>query len=285
LGKRNHKDINKSCAATRVVFSDASSSGCGGFIVNINDSVCHRSWLKGEEKESSALRELMGVNTVLTSVPHLLSTHVVKWYTDNQSVVSIVQNGSMRPKLHEMALKIFSFSIEHSIKLDMEWIPRGENEKADQVSRIVDHDDWGISTEFFQCIESKWGPHTIDRFASHLNYKLKRFNSRFWTPGSEGVDAFAFDWRGENNLLVPPIYLIPRVIRYCVQIKANATIIVPAWRSAVFWPLLVNTKGSFKAFVSDYIKFDNVQGIFVQGSKKSIFNSEFRSAVYAIRLN
>jgi len=31
---------------------------------------------------------------------------------------------------------------------------------------------------------------TIDRFASYYNTQLPRFNSRFWNPSSEGVDAF-----------------------------------------------------------------------------------------------
>ena len=38
--------------------------------------------------------------------------------------------------------------------------------------------------------------------------KCARFYFRFCCPGVEGVDPFSVDWVGENNWLVPPIYLI-----------------------------------------------------------------------------
>ena len=43
---------------------------------------------------------------------------------------------------------------------------------------------------FLQGIDPIWGPHSIDRFANHLNAKLSRFNSRFWNRVVEGIDAF-----------------------------------------------------------------------------------------------
>ena len=42
-------------------------------------------------------------------------------------------------------------------------------------------------------------PHAMDRFANHENTQLPRFNSRFWCPGTEAVDAFSVSWAGENN--------------------------------------------------------------------------------------
>ena len=43
---------------------------------------------------------------------------------------------------------------------------------------------------FLHRIDPIWGPHSIDRFANHLNAKLSRFNSRFWNRVVEGIDAF-----------------------------------------------------------------------------------------------
>lgn len=57
----------------------------------------------------------------------------------------------------------------------------------------------------FHRIDLVWGPHSIDRFANHLNAKLPRFNSRFSNPGAEGIDAFVMDWAGENNYVCPPV--------------------------------------------------------------------------------
>ena len=36
---------------------------------------------------------------------------------------------------------------------------------------MSDHEDWQISIEFLEFLESLWGPYTIDRFASVMNNK------------------------------------------------------------------------------------------------------------------
>ena len=72
----------------------------------------------------------------------------------------------------------------------------------------MDYDDWSLDGAIFQQLDHKWGPHTIDRFASHYNTQLPHFNSRFWNPGTEGVDVFTCDWSKDINWLCPPVFLI-----------------------------------------------------------------------------
>merc|ERR1712055_845239 len=88
------------------------------------------------------------------------------------------------------------------------------------------------------------------------------FNSRYWTPGTDGVDAFAFDWSRHNNWLVPPIYLIPRVLNYLLLCKAKGTLIIPRWYSAAYWPMLVDHNSKFKYFVVDSWLFEDATGLF-----------------------
>ena len=52
-----------------------------------------------------------------------LAGHRVRWNTDNQNVVRIVQVGSMIEELQELALDIFLFASSHNIHLDLTWIP------------------------------------------------------------------------------------------------------------------------------------------------------------------
>ena len=66
----------------------------------------------------------------------------------------------------------------------------------------------------FHRIDLVWVPHSIDRFANHLNAKLPRFNSRFSNPGAEGIDAFVMDWAGENNCLSARLPYFARVASY-----------------------------------------------------------------------
>ena len=96
------------------------------------------------------------------------------------------------------------------------------------------HDDWNLDHSRFRSIEQQWRPHTIDRFASHYNTHLPRFNSRFWNPGIEAVDAFTCDWSNDNNWLWLQYYLVPRVIRHGSNCRARGILVVPEWPSEGF---------------------------------------------------
>jgi hypothetical protein len=84
-------------------------------------------------------------------------------------------------------------------------------------------------------MEFNWGPHEEDWFASDHNFKHKVFYSRYWNMYSTGIDTFTVDWYGVNSLFVPPIFLIPRVLKYMRQCRAIGTLIVPCWPSANYW--------------------------------------------------
>ena len=119
-------------------------------------------------------------------------------------MVSILCNGSRNPTLHQEAVDIFRFCQCEHIELFAQWIPRGENTTADYLSRILDMNDWAVffSAVLFVYFDKTWGPHTVDRFASHLSHQLPTFNSLWWSPGSSGVDCFT--WEGESNWCLPP---------------------------------------------------------------------------------
>jgi hypothetical protein len=78
----------------------------------------------------------------------------------------------------------------------MQWIPREENQIADEISRIsenLDTDDWALTDDFFSQLDRAWGPFMVDCFANFYNFKVKKFYSMFRVPGSSGIDAFTFD--------------------------------------------------------------------------------------------
>ena len=93
----------------------------------------------------------------------------------------------------------------------------------------------------------------MDRFSNFLNSKLPRFNSRYWNPGSEDIDCFVLNRKGENNYVCPPISLIPRVILHMKNFLAVGTLIVPLWLSAPLWPMLTVDGIPFKDFVISFM--------------------------------
>ena len=130
----NGKPIWFSSGATRVVYSDARTSGYGGFMVELGNDIAHGQWSAHESCLSSIWRKLKAVYLVLLSFATKLSGHTVKWFTDNQGVVHIINNGSRKEHLQDGAMAIFELCFQHAIKLGVEWIPRSQNEKADFVS-------------------------------------------------------------------------------------------------------------------------------------------------------
>lgn len=69
----------------------------------------------------------------------------------------------------------------------------------------------------------------MDRFANPTNAQIEKFNSRFWTPGTDAVEAFTCNWAEDNNQWFPLVYLIPRVIRHVQSSGAEGTLIALQW--------------------------------------------------------
>jgi hypothetical protein len=70
------------------------------------------------------------------------------------------------------------------------------------------------------------GTYTCDRFADNNNRNVTLFNPKYFTPESSGVDAFAYDWLGHNNWLVPPIHLVSRCLIHMQLCKAKGTLVM-----------------------------------------------------------
>ena len=92
----------------------------------------------------------------------------------------------------------------------------------------------GVSNEYFRAIDSRWGPFTVDCFASCANTKLPRFYSRFYSPNTLGVNALSHSWQGENCWLIPPVCLVTQVIEHVKLRKCVGALVVPYWPSAIF---------------------------------------------------
>ena len=265
----------------RFAYSDASATGCGSVITLNEDCVCHKLWEPSECSKSSTWRELAAIVFALESFAPILEGSLVKWFTDSQTAAKIIEVGSMKLDLHRLAIKVFQFCAEHSIRLEVQWIPRTENEKADYISRLVDFDDWQITHDLFQSLEQLWGPHTVDCFANYYTAKLPRFFSRFWNPGASGIDFFAQELSSENCLVVPPVALVARAIQYLSLQKAMATLVVPLWPSSSFWPLITS---KYRSFIKGCFTLNAYQAITLGRNLSSFLGSpRFTGEIVALR--
>ena len=244
--------------------SDASNLACEE-IMKIDNSILetNKNFSEEETGQSSTWRELEAVFFGIQSFAPRLKGRSINWEMDNQAVPSITSKGSRKPHLQQLAVNIFNLCKAHDIKLNIYWVPREQNTVADELSKFVDYDDWKTTRHLFNYLNQKWGPFTVDRFASHKNAQTARYNSLFWNPRCEAVDAFTQDWSGENNWLVPPIFLAATTINHARACKAAGTLVVPLWESPPFWPMVRSMNGGFKSFVTDFEVFTEPEGLLV----------------------
>lgn len=222
------------------VYSDASSTGGGAFVCLQGETMkSHLEWDQSQARKSSTWRELFVVLHALESFGLQLSNQHLVWNCDNQAVPLIIRRGSMNAELHEIAIKIFDFCHRHKVTLSAHWIPREENKLADNLSRVRDWDDWAITPAFFQNLMSWLKIHvTVDLFANAVNKKVSRFYSKFWCPGTSGVDAFGQSWAAEFAYACPPPYLVTETLQKFLSDGNHLVLIAPFWPSSCFWPIL-----------------------------------------------
>ena len=195
----------------------------------------------------------------------------------------IIRVGSKVFELQELAMNIFRTALTNNICLEPEWLPREQNQIADAFSRIIDYDDWMINPRIFAWVDSFWGPHTIDRFASSHNAQLGRFNSRFYDIGTEAIDVFTSNWLDDNNWLCPPVHLVCRVLHHARACGCSGTLIVPLWKSVPFWPILCPDGLIFAPFVQGVMELPNAGNLIIPGRLGAMLPLE-HSKLLALRI-
>src|SRR6185312_10351784 len=116
--------------------------------------------------------------------------------------------------------------------------------------------------DLFNQIDARWGPHTIDRFASQHNNHCSRFNSRYFDSKAEAIDAFAQDWSRDNNYANPDWNDISRVIEHARKCRARLTLILPDWPSKD-WHRIVRSEAK------ELIKLPSSPNTLVPGPRSS----------------
>eukprot|EP00111_Clytia_hemisphaerica_P013786 TCONS_00040574-protein len=201
---------------TKIIFSDASGTGYGGYVVEkLGNIIAKGNFCKQEIQTSSTFRELLAVKYILMSFPKLLENEIIEWFTDNDNICKIISRGSTRQHLQNLAIEIFNLCLSHNVEIYPTWIPRDMNKTADLISKSMDTDNWSIDNETFNHIIKNYGQITIDRFSDNQNAKSTVFNSREYCPGTSAVNAFSCNWgNNEFNWLCPPISLVGKTIQH-----------------------------------------------------------------------
>ena len=281
LNDKNGHTFRNNPIITKIIYSDASDKGYGGYVVQrMGITVAQGNFSKHEQHTSSTHRELLAILYMLQSFKRILKNESIQWNSDNMNIGTIIQAGSTKPDLQALALQIYNLCITNNNRIYSVWIPREENVLADFYSRPNDTDNFGIDQKTFYHIQRNLGVCTVDRFADDKNAKLNRFNSKYFCPNTEAVNTFSCNWNGEFNWLCPPINLIGDTIKHAAECKCKGILMIPLWESAYFYPMIWNGK-EFRSFIKKYLV---VNPCYHSTANKSVFKGyvDFRSLALLI---
>ena len=176
--------------------------------------------------------------------------------------------------------------LQNKSKLSIAWIPREQNTLADALSKFSDPDDYSLSASTFRTVESTWGPHSIDLFASSSNAQLPRFCSLLYERDAVATNAFSLSWNGENAYAFPPPSLIPAILTHAASSGTTITIIIPEWHSAFWWPLLSPSPRIWHSFVTHSLDLRKGSTCLVPGRTSSFNGAGYpNSNMWALRCN
>ena len=202
-----------------VVTTDASSFGWGGWWRPFGHSgklkdEARGFWLQTEEGMSSNARELSGVKLTIQAGLEHFRNRVVLVETDNKVTQAYINHlGGRSIFLNSIARDLWSMCYQARILLVAVHRPGKVNVRADRLSRWKhDHTDIRLEPKVFETIDRRYGPHSVDLFATRDNRLLDRFVSWRPDPSAVAVDAFLFPLKGENPYCFPPVSCIPRLL-------------------------------------------------------------------------
>ena len=165
-----------------------------------------------QKKESSTLRELLGL--VRVCLVHLKnwSNHCVRVFVDNAALAKIMIRGSRIPYLHTRVRKLVATFATHNIRIKVIWIPRKKNQGADTASKKIELErlnieDYTLVAKTFKHLTALYGTFEVDMFASAINTKCVHFIGRHADIRSipSTIDAFFQPYWGRAFYAFPPV--------------------------------------------------------------------------------
>ena len=212
------------------IWTDASDTGWGAACGQLEAS---GSWDLDHINRHINYKELLAVLLALQSFAFQIQGKSVQIMTDNSTTMAYLNNmGGPSALLTDLAEKVWAEALSLNVTLLASHVAGISNTHADALSRMPTQYEWMLHPTVFRYIDGLWGPHTIDRFASIATTQLPRYNSRFYDPMTQGVDALSQqDWAEHNNFVNPPFRLLPKVLAKVIQQKAYATVVAPLWPS------------------------------------------------------
>ena len=224
------------------IATDASDTGWGACVVEVA-GLNARGFFSAAQRATTIMeRELAAVHYALQAFSGVVRGRQVRLLIDNQAAAYGLMNLTLRQAAaRQQLLRIHKLARELCVRMLVQWIPTGENGRADALSRATDRNDYMLHPHLFAQLCCRWGTPDVDAFATALNAQVPRFWAAMPHPGAAAVDALAQDLSGLHIYANPPWGLIgPLLDRIAQSPTTEATLVLPFWRSAAWFPQLLS---------------------------------------------
>jgi hypothetical protein len=135
------------------------------------------------------------------------------------------------PLVPEIADKILIKAHQMSVRILPVFIPTEE---------IKEIPDWQLHPSVFRAILARWGPSSIDLFASCASKQTDRFFNWDAADNPEAVKALSQKWDFTLAYAFPPIPLLKRVVKKLKTLRGSFILISPLWEAQTWLALFLS---------------------------------------------
>ena len=218
---------------------------------------------------SSTLREAMALEATViyllgdASRREKLKGLLLIYVSDNQGLVSGCNRMFSRiPEIAACYRRVWLACSEAGVHLKLEWEPREQNTKADELSKVRDPAAWGLPwNEYGRVCAALGAAPSWDAFADEVNAKCTHFCAPFACRAEALVDAFccgeqlkyAPGGRAQRATVwtFPPPDAIGRVIKWIEAHQLNVVLVYPVRPDKPWWPKLLQGAAEALPVIAD----------------------------------
>jgi hypothetical protein len=218
---------------TAYLYADSGDYGWGAVLNDDSNYPARDFWSATDRLQHITWKEIRAVRHVVELfLPQLKGRHALLHEDNTTLVAALTKLTSWTPVMTTELRRLWYLLDTNDIYIRPRYIRSPANVCADTLSRELDTKDCQLNPRLLEHLEARWGPHTIDRFASMLNTQPPRFNARWRDPQCEDFDCLRMSdaaWRRENNYCSPPWTALSAIAARLDQSQAPATVVAPYW--------------------------------------------------------
>ena len=221
--------------ATVEIMADASGTHGWGGHSNLG-GFCQDSWTDTELRAHINRKEIWAGHRSIQELAR--PGDLIDLRLDNYNAVCYINKmgGTRSRKLCSDAISLWETVLSRGCWVSARWTPRMENQMSDLLSKErLDTWEFSLTTVTADRIWSSFYTPSVDMFASRENRLLSRYYSLRPDSRAEGPDSLSVNRWPDRCYCFPPVPIIMSVVRKIQQCGIRAILVVPEWRSSLWW--------------------------------------------------